>query len=226
MESKGLRVDRQAALRVLVVAGSPLARAGLAGLLGDQPELLLLGQVSDDQLPEALDLYQPEALVWDLGYEPLAQLERMQSVRAAGVLTLALAGEAWHATEAAPALIAAGVQGLMTQAATGDGLVAALRALAAGLLVLDAGVGEAALAHEAERSLPAQPGAGTEAFTPREREVLALVAEGLPNKAIARRLQISEHTVKFHLNAVLSKLGAQSRTDAVVRATRLGLLAL
>jgi DNA-binding NarL/FixJ family response regulator len=219
-------VDRHAALRVLVVAGSPLARAGLAGLLSDQPDLLLLGQVSDDQLPEALDLYQPEALVWDLGYEPLAQLERIQSARAAGMLTLALAGETWHATEAAPALIAAGAQGLMTQAATGEGLAAALHALAAGLLVLDAGVGEAVLAQEAERSTPAQAGAGAETFTPREREVLALVAEGLPNKAIARRLQISEHTVKFHLNAVLSKLGAQSRTDAVVRATRLGLLAL
>jgi DNA-binding NarL/FixJ family response regulator len=57
-------------------------------------------------------------------------------------------------------------------------------------------------------------------------EVLQLLAEGLPNKAIARRLDISDHTVKFHVNAILSKLGAQSRTDAVVRATRLGLILL
>jgi len=57
-------------------------------------------------------------------------------------------------------------------------------------------------------------------------EVLAQLAEGLTNKAIARRLSISEHTVKFHVNAILTKLDAQSRTDAVVRATRLGLLAL
>jgi DNA-binding NarL/FixJ family response regulator len=56
--------------------------------------------------------------------------------------------------------------------------------------------------------------------------VLQLLAEGLANKAIAQRLQVSEHTVKFHVNAILGKLNASSRTDAVVRATRLGLIIL
>jgi DNA-binding NarL/FixJ family response regulator len=65
-----------------------------------------------------------------------------------------------------------------------------------------------------------------EELTPREREVLQLLAEGLANKAIAQQLTISEHTVKFHVNAIMSKLGAQSRTAAVVRATRLGLVVL
>ena len=60
-------------------------------------------------------------------------------------------------------------------------------------------------------------------MTPRELEVLQLLAEGLPNKAIAHRLGISEHTIKFHVNAIFGKLGAQSRTEAMVRATRLGL---
>ena len=59
-----------------------------------------------------------------------------------------------------------------------------------------------------------------------ELEVLALVADGLPNKAIAGRLGISDHTVKFHVNAILGKLGAQSRTEAVIQATRLGLILL
>jgi DNA-binding CsgD family transcriptional regulator len=63
-------------------------------------------------------------------------------------------------------------------------------------------------------------------LTPREREVLALLAEGLSNKAIADRLAISEHTAKFHVNAVLAKLGVQRRTEAVVRAARLGLVTL
>jgi two-component system, NarL family, nitrate/nitrite response regulator NarL len=63
-------------------------------------------------------------------------------------------------------------------------------------------------------------------LTAREQEVLQLLAEGLPNKAIARRLEISEHTVKFHVNAILGKLNAQSRTEAVVRAGRLGLILL
>jgi DNA-binding NarL/FixJ family response regulator len=65
-----------------------------------------------------------------------------------------------------------------------------------------------------------------EPLTPRELEVLRLMAEGLPNKGIAQRLEISEHTVKFHVNAILGKLGVESRTEAVVRATRLGLILL
>jgi two-component system nitrate/nitrite response regulator NarL len=65
-----------------------------------------------------------------------------------------------------------------------------------------------------------------EELTPRELEVLRLMAEGLPNKTVALRLGISEHTVKFHVNAILGKLGVSSRTEAVVHATRLGLILL
>ncbi|HZY06001.1 MAG TPA: response regulator transcription factor, partial [Anaeromyxobacteraceae bacterium] len=65
-----------------------------------------------------------------------------------------------------------------------------------------------------------------EPLTPRELEVLGLLAEGLPNKAIAARLGISEHTAKFHVNAILGKVGAESRSEAIVRAARLGLVVL
>jgi DNA-binding NarL/FixJ family response regulator len=65
-----------------------------------------------------------------------------------------------------------------------------------------------------------------EALTAREREVLDLLAEGLPNKAIAHRLGISDQTVKFHLTSIIGKLGAANRTDAVRRAVRLGLVTL
>ena len=65
-----------------------------------------------------------------------------------------------------------------------------------------------------------------EPLTPRELEVLSLIAEGMPNKRVAQRLGISEHTVKYHLNTILGKLGAESRTEAVTRAARLGWLTL
>jgi len=65
-----------------------------------------------------------------------------------------------------------------------------------------------------------------EPLTPREREVLELVAEGMSNRAIAERLAISEHTVKFHVNTIYRKLGVSTRTEAVVHGARLGLLAL
>jgi DNA-binding NarL/FixJ family response regulator len=100
-------------------------------------------------------------------------------------------------------------------------MVAALTAVSEGLTVLDPSV--AGVLSPAEE-LP--PTALAEELTPRELEVLQLLAEGLSNKAIGYRLEISEHTVKFHVTAIMSKLGAQSRTDAVVRATRLGLIVL
>ena len=65
-----------------------------------------------------------------------------------------------------------------------------------------------------------------EPLTPREMEVLQLLAQGLANKAIAERLGISDHTAKFHVNAILGKLDAESRTEAIVQAVRLGLVIL
>ncbi len=74
---------------------------------------------------------------------------------------------------------------------------------------------------------PGEPAGGLiEDLTPREREVLGLLAEGLSNRAIAGRLGISEHTAKFHVHIILGKLGTQSRTEAVVQAARLGLITL
>ena len=99
--------------------------------------------------------------------------------------------------------------------------LAAMVAVAQGLLVLDPRLPVL----EPPARDQSQPHVMGE-LTPREQEVLRLVAEGLPNKSIADHLGISLHTVKFHVNAIMSKLGAQSRTEAVTRATRLGLLPL
>ena len=98
-------------------------------------------------------------------------------------------------------------------------LVSAVRAAAAGLIVLDPDMVGATGIHAHSRA----DGEG-EALTTRESQVLQLVAEGLPNKAIARELGISEHTVKFHVGSLLGKLGAASRTEAVTLATRRGIL--
>ena len=98
-------------------------------------------------------------------------------------------------------------------------LSAAVRAVAAGLIVLDPTIAGATGVHVHTRVSPEG-----EPLTTREREVLELVAAGLPNKAIARELGISEHTAKFHVGSLLSKLGAGSRTEAVTLATRRGIL--
>ena len=123
--------------------------------------------------------------------------------------------------ERAAAAGALGGRGVIGRAADEEQLLAAVRAVAAGLHVF-----APALARALLQDGPTDPTAPPVDLTPRESQVLALVAEVLTNKAIAQRLAISDHTVKFRVNAILGKLNAQSRTDAVVRATRQGLISL
>ena len=134
--------------------------------------------------------------------------------------------DALHATAAWQA----GARALLLRDAGTPRLAAALVALAQGLTILDPTLDQALLKVVTSPSSPLwhedTPPAPAEDLTAREREVLRLLAEGLANKTIAHRLGISEHTVKFHVNAILGKLGVESRTEAVVRATRLGLILL
>ena len=212
-------------LRVLIVADDPLARAGLAALLADQPGCTVVGQVAESaELLASLDVYRPEVVVWDLGWDAAPALpsleetlERLSELGDAGASVVALIPDAAYAVEAQTA----GARGLLLRDSSAEHLVAALMAAAQGLVVLDPALAKSALGTRDPSSSSL-----VEELTPRELEVLELLAEGLPNKAIALRLGISDHTVKFHVNAVLGKLGAQSRTEAVVRATRLGLILL
>jgi two-component system nitrate/nitrite response regulator NarL len=227
---------------VLVVGEDALARSGLAALFAGDPSIEVVGQLD----PAAALATAPSPLpphdvaVWDLGLHPSSALERLRELAGGegfeshppegaegveeteeleeqvGAPVLALvAGEA-VAAEA----LAAGARGLLFRDAEPFRLKAALAALAQGLLVIDE-----ALAPRLLRQRPATP-ALAEPLTPRELEVLDLLAQGLSNKQIAGRLAISEHTAKFHVNAIVGKLGAQSRTDAAVRAARLGLFVL
>lgn len=212
-------------IRILVIADNLLARTGLAALLGDQPGLRVVGQVAGgDSLADDLDVYRPDVLVWDFGWEAKTAQERLAALideLGAEMLLplLILLGDETHAPETAALLRNAAAGGLLLLDSQPDQLGPALLAIAQGLLVFD----------PALAVLPtgdALPDAPTAQLTPREVEVLQLLAEGLANKAIARRLAISDHTVKFHVNAIMGKLNAQSRTEAVVRATRLGLIML
>lgn len=209
-------------LRVLVVADNLLARAGLAALLTAQPGLVVIGQTAGgDTLADDLGVYRPDAVVWDLGWETRAAVARLGALVSGAPPIVALLPDDAYAAAAAVALLgAAGAGGLLHRDCAADLLAAALTAAAGGLLTLDPALAAAALAGGAPPADLAEP------LTPREREVLQLLAEGLPNKAIALRLAISDHTVKFHVNAIMAKLGAQSRTDAVVRAMRQGLVLL
>jgi DNA-binding NarL/FixJ family response regulator len=108
-------------------------------------------------------------------------------------------------------------RGTLSQDATPAQIVAAVHAAAAGLIVMPAEEGTAFLPHSQVEEL-------AEALTPREMDVLEMLAEGLSNKMIAHRLSISDHTAKFHVNSILAKLNAGTRTEAVTRGIRLGLI--
>jgi len=109
-----------------------------------------------------------------------------------------------------------GVHGMLPREAAAEQIVAALYAAAAGLVAVPAAASSAVV--------PAAADSTMESLTPREMEALEMLAEGLSNKHIAGRLNISEHTAKFHVNSILNKLGAGTRTEAVMRGLRRGLL--
>jgi two-component system nitrate/nitrite response regulator NarL len=223
-------------LRVLVVADDPLARAGLATLLASLSGYTVVGHMAGEaDVLAGLDVYRPDVVVWDLGWNPLqapartrhaplagpeehtTALERLADLHDAGALVVALLPDETYTLAA----WTAGARGLLLREVSAARLQASLQAVASGLVVLDEALGASVM--PTRHAAPMVP---VDALTPRELEVLRLLAEGLPNKLIADRLHISEHTVKFHVNALMGKLGAQSRTEAVVRATRLGLLLL
>ncbi len=211
-------------VRVLIAAEDPLARTGLANLLSVEPECTVVGQTTlDVDVPSDIEALHPDVVVWDLGWNSTEALdglsdlvESLSSPGKWGPAVLALVPDEALASEARRA----GARGVLLRNVHAPQLVAAAVAVARGLVVTDVEL--------AQDSGPRSPAGGplAEGLTPREVEVLGLVAEGLPNKSIARRLDISEHTVKFHVNAIMGKLEAKSRTEAVTRATRLGLILL
>lgn len=205
-------------LRVLLVGDDPLARGGLAALLTGQGGVTLAGEAStDEELAAAIETLEPDAALWDLGVAPAASrgLERAHELgEVPFVVLLAQEDLAYEA-------LAAGARGVLLRETEPARLAAALRAAARGLLVLDAGLADWVLRRRSEA-----PHALVEELTARETEVLALLAQGLTNKAIAGRLGVSDHTAKFHVNSILAKLGVGSRTEAVVLAARMGLVAL
>ena len=205
-------------IRVSIAAPSAIFRAGLESAVRNSGSLELARVLSTEQLAD--------------------EREEPTDDRAADVLLLALPqlDEEWIATlrerdtpvvlltdTTEPSLLAAAlrstVRSLLSPDAAPPEIVAALHAAAAGLFTVHRPTLDLLLSEQ--RPAPAEL---EEPLSPREREVLAMLAEGLSNKLIAYRLSISEHTVKFHVTSIMAKLRAASRTDAVMQGIRRGLV--
>lgn len=209
-------------LRVAVVAEDPLARAGLGALVSEphRVEVVAQGGGVADVLglgrggSEGADQPAVDVLVVDGAISATA----VAPSSIVGVVAIVRdEGEARSALDH-------GVRGVVRRESGARVMHAIVRAVSDGLIAIDPALGEPWSA-ESDRER-ASASARSEALTPRESEVLQLLAEGMANKEIASRLGISDHTVKFHVNALMAKLGVQSRTEAVVRAARKGWLLL
>ncbi|MBI5813872.1 MAG: response regulator transcription factor [Meiothermus silvanus] len=201
-------------VRVWVISEDLWARAGLATLLAGQG-LEVVGQ-SPGEGEASGEL--PDVIVWDWAVQNEKTLASLAGLSDVGVPVLALLNDE---TEAARVL-SAGAQGILLREDEPQTLSVAVRALAQGLMVLEPRLSSLMAFPQPQGEIEPLG----EALTPRELQVLHLLAEGLSNKQIAKRLEVSEHTAKFHVAAILSKLGVESRTEAAVRAVQLGLLLL
>ena len=205
-------------IQLMLVADDPETRSELAVRLGARGDRVVAAEAaSDDDLAAVAAAADPDIIVWDLSDDPEGALARLSDAQSLGLPIIAIAEDDRDGARA----LAAGAVGLVPPEADAERLVLAARAVLGGLLALDPALAGIGVAPNDPRDDPP-----VEALTRRELQVLRLVAEGLGNRSIAERLGITEHTAKFHVHTILGKLGTQSRTEAVVRAARLSLIAI
>jgi DNA-binding NarL/FixJ family response regulator len=208
-------------ISVLVAAPSGVVRAGLARLLDGRKTLRVVVGAPGRALREQIEDARPDVLLVDTGAERVtAWLRTLGSARLPPAIVL-LTDDA-RGSLGAEAL-SAGVRAVLPRHASPEEIVVAIEGAATGLVVVHPD-SLTALPRITSSSRPAAAAIAHEPLTPREIEVLGMMAEGLGNKLIAARLKISEHTVKFHIASIFAKLNAGSRTEAVTIGLRQGLI--
>ena len=202
-------------IRVLVADDHPLARAGLEQLLGALAGIALVGTAAGGT--EAVDLAverAPDVVLMDLEMPDKDGIQATRELLARRPGTAVVVLTSFSDRERILAALDAGAVGYLLKDVQPDELARAIEAAAGGQSPLDP---------RAARELLADRQAFGPQLSAREEEVLALLAEGLPNKLIARRLEISERTVKGHLTRIFERIGVTDRTQAALWAERQGL---
>jgi DNA-binding NarL/FixJ family response regulator len=207
-------------IRVLIVDDHALVRRGLKDLLDSADGIEVVKAISDGSLAAAAvtDL-EPDIVLMDLSMPVLDGIDATRAVLVARPATKVIVLTSYSESARILSALDAGAVGYLLKDAEPEDVVRALH---------DAFGGGVPLSPKAARALlpgsRSTGGTGADALTAREREVLSLVAVGLPNKSIARRLTISEKTVKAHLTRVFGVLGVRDRTSAALWAQRNGLV--
>lgn len=215
-------------LRVVVADDQAVVREGLVTLLDLLPDVEVVGAAADGQQAVALvEQLSPDVVLMDLrmpgmdGVEATRQIRERHSVTAVVVLTT------YADDTSVVAALQAGALGYLTKDTGRDDIARALHSAVAGQAVLDpaarAGLLAATAAQPGAAQLAPEPDPLPDGLTPREAEVLRLIAAGLSNSLIAERLMISESTVKSHINHLFAKIGVTDRAQAVTYAYQRGL---
>jgi DNA-binding NarL/FixJ family response regulator len=210
-------------VRVLVVDDHPVFRAGLVAILEDLDDVEVVAQAADgEQAMDAVASERPDVVLMDLRMPGIGGLGATARITAhhPNTAVIVLTMDSDH--DSVFAAMRAGARGYLLKEADGDDVQRALHAVAKGEAVFGSGIAERVL------SFFAAPRVATSAdpfpqLTPREREILHLIAQGLDNAAIARRLVLSEKSVRNRVSDILTKLRARSRAEAVVLARDAGL---
>ena len=211
--------DGEDATSVFVIAPYPSLRAGLRALIEQTPGLAVLADAPDDEIDSP---FAPDVLVIDVDPDQPSLIDRLTTRYPDAALLMLLDSPAAY-RQIPPAEPSTAV--LMKDVGAAE-LGAAIYAALQGLVILDPAIANELTSQIAPSHPPSGEIADIDPLTEREHQVLELLALGLPNKTIAMELGISEHTAKFHVGAIMSKLGAASRTEAVAIAARRGLLVL
>ncbi len=210
-------------IRILVADDHPVVREGLVAILSTQPDFLVVGEaVTGRETVERALTLRPDVLLLDLAMPELDGVEALRRIRARNPAIHVIVFTAFDTDERILDAVRAGAQGYLLKGAPREEIFRSIRVVSAGGALLQPMVASRLLHHLSERDgdLPGQR------LTPREQQVLELLAQGKANKEIAAALVVSERTVKFHVSTVMKKLGAANRTEAVSIAAQRGLIAL
>ena len=209
-------------IRILVADDHPIVRDGLIAVLNTQPDFAIVGEAGTGA--EALRLIAalaPDVALLDLEMPESDGVEALRWLQREGAPTRVIVFTAFGADDRILAALQAGAQGYLLKGAPRDDIFRAIRTVFAGGSLLAPVVASRLLRHVAGAASAEQV-----ALTPREQETLRLLGQGLQNKEIAARLGVRERTAKFHLAALMRKLGAGNRTEVVTLASQRGLLSL
>ena len=208
--------------RVIIGSSSAAVRATLVSVVTENPAFQVIGSFSVAKAFARLADLQPDVVLLDVGSPPdeamSIVLESLDELPGATLVILTDDVEKFLVAD----VLRSGVRAILPREAKPEEILAALQASVAGLVAIHPDAVDSLLSTDAEK----QPelDSSDQILTPREIEVLRMIAEGMGNKEIASKLGISDHTVKFHISSTFAKLGAVNRAEAVTLGIRLGLI--